>query len=128
VQPNGLLRGLNNIRNWRIARLRAELRFERGGEGVGVIAFRPALSRRYRLHQSKRQISQSSGCGVNVSADIDMVDLWRDLAIFSSKLEIELKPCLGPLVLRSPSALSRLQVGYPTGYGEANYYGAVFGH
>ena len=92
-----------------------------------MIAFRPALSRRYRLHQSKRQISQNSGCGVNLSADIDMVDLWRDLAIFSSKLEIELNPCLGPLVLRSPSALSRLQVAYWTGSWEANYYGAVFG-
>ena len=98
------------------------------GEGVGVIAFRPALSRRYRLHQSKRQISQNSGCGVNVSADIDMVTLWRDLAIFSSKLEIELKGCLGPLVMRPPFALSRLQVAYRAGCWEANYYGAVFGH
>jgi hypothetical protein len=80
------------------------------------------------LHQTERKISQNSGCGVNLSADIDMVDLWRDLAIFSSKLEIELKACLEPLVLRSPFALSRLQVAYRSGYGEANYYGAVFGH
>ena len=93
-----------------------------------MIAFRPALSRRYRLHQSKRQISQNSGCGVNVSADIDMVDLWRDLAIFSSKLEIELKPCLGLLVMMPPFALSRLQVAYRTPHWEANYYGVVFGH
>jgi hypothetical protein len=41
-----------------------------------------------------------------------MVDLWRDLAIFSSKLEIELKPCLGLLVMMPPFALSRLQVAY----------------
>jgi hypothetical protein len=80
------------------------------------------------LHQSKRKISQNSGCGVNVSADIDMVILWRDLAIFSSKLEIELKACLGPLVMRSPFALSRLQVAYRTLHGDVNYYGAVLGH
>ena len=67
-------------------------------------------------------------CGVNLSADIDMVDLWRDMAIFSSKLEIELKGCLGPLVMRPPFALSRLQVAYRAGCWEANYYGAVFGH
>ena len=121
------LRGLN-ARSWRVSRVSRPNWGLRDGEGVGVIAFRPALSRRYRLHQSKRQISQNSGCGVNLSADIDMVDLWRDMAIFSSKLESELKPCLGPLVLRSPSALSRLQVAYWTGSWEANYYGAVFGH
>jgi hypothetical protein len=86
------------------------------------------LSRRYRLHQSKRRISQSSGCGVNLSADIDMVTLWRDLAIFSSKLEIELKPCLGPLVMMPPFALPRLQVAYRTLHWDVNYYGAVFGH
>ena len=95
---------------------------------MGVITFRPALSRRYRLHQTERKISQNSGCGVNLSADIDMVTLWRYMAIFSSKLEIELKPCLGPLVLMSPFALSKLLVGYWTGYGEFNCYGAVFGH
>jgi hypothetical protein len=50
------------------------------------------------------------------------------MAIFSSKLEIELNPCLGALVLRSPFALSKLLVAYRTGYGEASYYGAVFGH
>jgi hypothetical protein len=71
-----------------------------------VIAFRPALSRRYRLHQTERKISQNSGCGVNLSADIDMVTLWRYMAICSSKLEIELERCLGPLVLMSPFALS----------------------
>ena len=121
------LRGFN-IRIWRVSRVYGPNWGLRGGEGVGVIAFRPALSRRYRLHQSKRQISQNSGCGVNLSADIDMVDLWRDMAIFSSKLEIELKGCLAPLVLMSPSALSRLRVAYRTGYGDVNYYGAVFGH
>jgi hypothetical protein len=84
-----------------------------------VIAFRPALSRRYRLHQTERKISQNPGCGVNLSADIDMVTLWR---------EIELNPCLGPLVLMSPFALSRLRVAYRTGYRDVNYYGAVFGH
>ena len=93
-----------------------------------MIAFRPALSRRYRLHQTERRISQNSGCGVNLSADIDMVDLWRDMAIFSSKLEIELKPCLGLLVMMPPFALSRLQVAYRALHWEANYYGAVFGH
>ena len=100
----------------------------RDGEGVGVIAFRPAVSRRYRLHQTERRISQSPGCGVNLSADIDMTTLWRDMAIFSSKLEIELKPCLEPLVLMSPSALSGLRVAYRAGYWEASCYGAVFGH
>jgi hypothetical protein len=86
-----------------------------------MIAFRPALSRRYRLHQTERRISQNSGCGANLSADIDMVDLWRDMAIVSSKLEIELKACLGPLVLRSPFALSRLQVAYRAPHWEASY-------
>jgi hypothetical protein len=43
-------------------------------------------------------------------------------------LKIELNPCLVPLVLMSPSALSRLRVAYQTGCGDANYYGAVFGH
>ena len=43
-------------------------------------------------------------------------------------LKIELKSCLGRLVLMSPSALSRLRVAYRTGYGDVNYYGAVFGH
>ena len=43
-------------------------------------------------------------------------------------LKIELKPCLGPLVMRPAFALSRLQVAYRTPLGEANYYGAVFGH
>jgi hypothetical protein len=68
------------------------------------------------LHQTERKISQNSGCGVNLSADIDLVTLWRYMAIFSSKLEIELRPCLGPLVLMSPFALSKLLVGYWTGY------------
>jgi hypothetical protein len=68
------------------------------------------------------------GVGVHLSADIDMVDLWRDMAIFSSKLEIELKCCLGPLVLRSQFALSKLLVAYRTGCWDGNYYGAVLGH
>ena len=43
-------------------------------------------------------------------------------------LKIELKGCLAPLVLMSPSALLRLRVAYRTPLWEANYYGAVFGH
>ena len=121
------LRGVN-VRNWRLSRVSRPNWGLRDGEGVGVIAFRPAVSRRYRLHQTERRISQSPGCGVNLSADIDMMTLWRDMAIFSSKLEIELKPCSEPLVPMSPSALSRLQVAYRAGYWGANCYGAVFGH
>jgi hypothetical protein len=81
---------------------------------TGVIAFRPALSRRYRLHQTERKISQNSGCGINLSAN--MVTLWRDLAIFSLILEIELKPCSRPLVLMPPFALSKSRVAYRTSH------------
>jgi hypothetical protein len=80
-----------------------------------VIAFRPALSRRYRLYQTECKILQNSGCGINLSACIDMVTLWRDMAILSLTLEIELKPCLEPVVLMSPFALSKLRVAYRTG-------------
>jgi hypothetical protein len=79
------LRGFN-IRNWRLSRASGPFCGLRDEEGVGVIAFRPALlSRRYRLHQTERKISQNSGCGINLSADIDVVTLWRDMAIFYSK-------------------------------------------
>jgi hypothetical protein len=72
-----------NIRNQRLSRACGPNCGLRGGEGVGgMIAFRRALSRRYRLHQSERKISQSSGCVINLSAYIDMVALWRDMATF----------------------------------------------
>jgi hypothetical protein len=77
----GVLSGLN-IRNWCLSRASGPDCGLRGGEGVRVIAFRPTLSRRYRLHQTERKISQNSGCGINLSADIDMVTLWRDMTIF----------------------------------------------
>ena len=63
------LRGLN-ARSWRVSRVSRPNWGLRDGEGVGVIAFRPALSRRYRLHQTERKISQNSGRGINLSADI----------------------------------------------------------
>ena len=56
-----------NVRNWRLSRVSRPNWGLRDGEGVGVIAFRPAVSRRYRLHQTERRISQSPGCGVNLS-------------------------------------------------------------
>jgi hypothetical protein len=59
---------------------------------------------------------------------IDMVFFWRDMAIFSLILEIELNGCLGPFVLMSPFALSKSRVGYRDAFGDAKSYGAVFGH
>jgi hypothetical protein len=50
------------------------------------------------------------------------------MAIFSLILEIELKPCLRPLVLMSPFAMSKSQVGYLTSCWDVKSYGAVFGH
>jgi hypothetical protein len=55
------------------------------GGGGGGVAFCPALSRRYRLRQSERKISQNSGYGTNLSAYIDMMTLWRDTCVLEKR-------------------------------------------